>query len=85
MQRAVSYHIQITRTDGRYIARAPAFPDLVGQATSLRLAYARLKVLIKADILGRLTAGVAAPRDSVVETKTLRIDLWYLSQQEDLQ
>lgn len=84
MNRSVSYTILILRTELGYQAYAPAFPELTARASSGRVAYARLKVLLK-DHLARLLADTKPiSRDPVFQTKTLRLDLLYLSQREDL-
>jgi predicted RNase H-like HicB family nuclease len=85
MNRSVSYTILILRTPQGYLAYAPAFPELSGRASSGRVAYARLKVAVK-DHLAKLMAATRPvyPRDPVFQTKTLRLDLLYLSQREDL-
>lgn len=75
----------ITRTARGYVAFTPAFPDLNAQASSARVAYARLKGLLKARVLAILATDSRIPRDPVVQTKQLRLDLWYLRQQEELQ
>jgi predicted RNase H-like HicB family nuclease len=85
MNRSVSYTILILRTQQGYLAYAPAFPELTARASSGRVAYARLKVVLK-DHLAKLLASSKplVPRDPVFQTKTLRLDLLYLSQREDL-
>lgn len=85
MTRTASYTIVITHTSNGYAAMAPAFPDLVGEGRGARVAYARLKVLLKARLLSAVAGDGAIPRDPVVQTRTLRIDLWYLQRQEELQ
>lgn len=84
MNRSVSYVILIIRTDEGYLAYAPACPTIVGRASSGRVAYARLKVLLKDQIAQLLAAMKPLPRDPVFQTRTLRLDLLYLSQGEDL-
>ena len=84
MDRTIEYTISIVRTSAGYTAYAPAFPNIVSTARGSRVAYARLKVLIKSEVLCLLAADRAVPRDPVVQTKTIRLDLWYLRQQEEL-
>ena len=84
MDRTATYFIVITRLAPGYRATAPAFPGLVAEAHSARIAYARLKLAIKARLLATFAASAAAPRDPVVQTRTLRLDLWYLRSQEEL-
>jgi alkylhydroperoxidase/carboxymuconolactone decarboxylase family protein YurZ len=85
MDRTAAYIIIVTRTADGYTAVAPAFPDLAVTARGSRVAYARLKLQVKARLLALIASGRAVPRDPVVQTKTLRVDLWYLRQQEELQ
>ena len=84
MDRTASYTIIITRSADGYRASVPAFPDLIVTARGARVAYARLKVQLKARILALIASGRTVPRDPVVQTKTLRVDLWYLREQEEL-
>ena len=84
MDRTATYTIIITRTSAGYTAFAPAFPDIISTARGSRVAYARLKVLLKARVLHFVSGMQAPPRDPVVQTKTIRLDLWYLKQQEEL-
>lgn len=84
MDRTATYSILIIRTSAGYTAYAPAFPDVVSTARGSRVAYARLKTLLKARVLQLIAGGHAIPRDPVVQTKTMRLDLWYLRQQEEL-
>lgn len=85
MTRTISYLVLITRTPQGYVASTPAFPDLNARASSARVAYARLKASLKARLLSLLAGDAAVPHDPVVQTKQLRLDLWYLRQQEELQ
>jgi hypothetical protein len=85
MNRTVNYSIIIIRGKAGYEARCPAFPDLVGRGRGSRAAYAHVRTLINARVLTLLARGAAPPRDPVVQSKTLRVQLWYLQQQEDLQ
>lgn len=85
MDRTVSYSIIIIRTHIGYEAVSPAFPDLVGRGRGSRAAYAQLRSLINGHIMTLLSKGAAPPRDPVVQSKTLRVELWYLRQQEELQ
>ncbi len=84
MDRTASYFIVITRSPDGYIARAPAFPHLEARGSSVRIAYARLKILLKSHILTLLTSQQAPPRDPVIQSRTLRVDLWYLQSKEEL-
>jgi predicted RNase H-like HicB family nuclease len=84
MTRNVSYFIMISRSATGYTASCPAFPDLIAPGTGARQAYARLKSLIKGRLLAAFAHGRHAPRDPVVQTRTLRLDLWYLREQEEL-
>ena len=84
MDRTASYFVLIERTTDGYAARAPAFPNLEARAHSARLAYARLKLALKARLISCLGAAAPIPRDPVRQTRTLRVDLWYLGEQEDL-
>lgn len=84
MDRTATYTISITRTSAGYTAYAPAFPDIISTARGSRVAYARLKVLLKARVLRLLSDMQPLPHDPVVQTKTIRLDLWYLRQQEEL-
>lgn len=85
MSRTISYCIIITRGSDGYVASSPAFPGLAQKAHAARSAYARLKVAIKAYLLQCIANDNAPPHDPVIQTTTLRIDLWYLKQQEELQ
>jgi predicted RNase H-like HicB family nuclease len=84
MDRTAAYSIIITRTTTGYTAYAPAFPDIISTARGSRVAYARLKILLKTRVLRLLADMRPLPRDPVVQTKTIRLDLWYLRQQEEL-
>lgn len=84
MDGTVAFTIIIVRTPDGYAAYAPVFPNIISTARGARVAYARLKVLIKTEVLRLLAAGRGIPRDPVVQTKTIRLDLWYLRQQEEL-
>ena len=84
MDRTATYFIVVTRITTGYRATAPAFPGLVAEATSARVAYARIKIAIKARLLAAVAASARPPRDPVVQTRTLRFDLWYLQRQEEL-
>lgn len=85
MEKTASYFIVILKRPDGYIAVAPAFPRTTAQASSARLAYARLKTLIKTELLKLFARDERPPRDPVIQTRTLRVDLWYLRQQEELQ
>jgi predicted RNase H-like HicB family nuclease len=84
MERTASYLILMSRARNSYVATCPAFPDLAAQGTGARQAYARLKVAIKARLLKLISAGEPIPVDPVVQVRTLRLDLWYLRDQEEL-
>ncbi len=85
MDRTASYFIVISRTHDGYQATAPAFPELRAGGRSARLAYARLKLSLKTILLQLLASGRPLPRDPVIQSRTLRVDLWYLREQEELQ
>lgn len=85
MDRTSSYLVIITRTNSGFAATCPAFPDLIAEGRGVRVAYARLKTLIKTKLLSAFAQSAPVPRDPVVQTRTLRVDLWYLRQQEELQ
>lgn len=85
MARTIEYFIVVARNGDHYIASSLAFPDIAITSTSARIAYARLKQRLKSRLLALISNGQAIPRDPVVQTTTLRIDLWYLRQQEELQ
>ncbi len=84
MNRTASYFILIARTHQGYLAYAPAFPKIVGTASSGRVAYARLKVQLKDHITQLVADDQPVPRDPVFQTRTLRLDLWQLNQREEL-
>jgi hypothetical protein len=85
MERTASYTVFIIRTAEGYQAYSPAFPDISATARGTRLAYAKLKVLIKARLLSLFAQGsTAAPKDPVIQVRALRLDLWYLKEQEEL-
>jgi hypothetical protein len=85
MTRTASYLIVIMRSTRGYLAVAPSFPELTVEASGARQAYARIKLAIKTKILTQLATGGPLPAEHLVQTRTLRIDLWYLRQQEELQ
>ena len=85
MDRTAQYSVLILRTPEGYKAVAPAFPQLSVVGRGSRAAYSRLKPLITAQVLKLLASGKALPRDPLVQTRMLRLDLWYLSSQEELQ
>ncbi len=85
MDRTVSYSIIIVRTRIGYEAVSPAFPDFIGRGRGSRAAYAQLRTKINGHIMTLVSRGMAPPRDPVVQSKTLRVQLWYLRQQEELQ
>jgi len=84
MERTASYFIVIIRRRDGYLAVAPAFPHTAAHAPSARVAYARLKLLLKTEILRLFAQNSRPPRDPVIQTRTLRLDLWYLQSQEEL-
>ncbi len=84
MNRTITYSIIIIRTAAGYTATAPAFPGMTATARGSRGAYARIKVLINARLMALLASGHPVPRDPVARSMTLRIDLWYLREMEDL-
>ena len=84
MERTVSYTVFILHTPVGYQAVCPAFPHLNIHATRASIAYARAKAVIKDQLRSHLATANPIPRDPVLQTKTLRIDLWYLSEQEEL-
>lgn len=85
MKRTASYFIVITKYGDGYTATCPAFPDIACNAGGSRQAYARIKQAINARILSLFASGRTPPPDPVVQTRTLRLDLWYLREQEELQ
>jgi hypothetical protein len=85
MSRTVCYLIIIARSTDEYVAYAPAFPRLVAKASSARRAYTSIKSILRARMLALVAGGIAPPTDPVVQTRTLRLDVWYLRQQEELQ
>lgn len=85
MDRSASYRIIIIRTPDGYHAVAPAFPKLVGKATSARAAHKQLKERIVAELSHRFSISQPPPSDPVVQTRTFRVDLWHLRQKEELQ
>lgn len=84
MTRTVSYFVFVARNGDGYTATCPSFPHLDASARSARVAYARLKVAVKSEIARRLSAGSALPRDPVIQTLTLRLDLGILTLEEEL-
>lgn len=84
MDKTRSYLIITLRTPHGYRAVAPAFPKLVIDATSARRAYDQIKQAIHQEVALRIRRGASIPRNPVVQTKTLRVDLWYLKSKEDL-
>lgn len=84
MNRTASYSILILRSPQGYQAYAPAFPDIAVHSRSTRVAYARLKALIKQRLSDLLSRAEPIPADPVFQSRTLRIDLWLLSMKEDL-
>jgi predicted RNase H-like HicB family nuclease len=84
MQRTASYLVLISRQRNSYVATCPAFPELAATGSGTRQAYARLKIAIKAQLLKLISGGEAIPPDPVVQSHVLRLDLWYLRDQEEL-
>ena len=84
MDRTTQYSILIFRTSEGYQAVAPAFPHLRAVGKGSRVAYAHLKALINGEVLKHLANGEALPRENLVQTRMLRLDLWYLDSQEEL-
>lgn len=79
-----TYLILILRQPKGYLAYAPAFPSVFGQASTARIAYARLKPLLKAHIQSLIARDTPVPRDPVFQTRTIRLDLAHLREQEEL-
>lgn len=79
-----TYLILIVRQPKGYLAYAPAFPTIFGQASTARVAYARFKPLLKAHIGSLYAKGLPLPRDPVFQTRTIRLDLRHLREQEEL-
>jgi predicted RNase H-like HicB family nuclease len=84
MNNTATYLILILRQSKGYIAYAPAFPTIFGQAATARVAYARLKPLLKAHLQSLIAKDNPVPRDPVFQTRTLRLDLRHLREQEEL-
>lgn len=84
MNRTATYLILITRFVGGYTAYTPAFPQLFTQASTARVAYARLKPLLKSHISSLIAHDKPIPRDPVFQTRTLRLDLTHLREEEEL-
>ncbi len=84
MTNTATYLIVIVRQPKGYIAYAPAFPSIYGQASTARVAYARLKPLLKAHLQSLIAKDIAIPRDPVFQTRTIRLDLRHLREQEEL-
>lgn len=84
MNRSASYRIIIIRTHDGYQAWSPAFPKLITQERSARAAHKTLKGLITAELSHRLAISQPIPTDPVVQTRTFRVDLWYLQEKEEL-
>ncbi|MEX2246946.1 MAG: hypothetical protein WEC75_09680 [Dehalococcoidia bacterium] len=85
MDRSASFTIVIVRTPDGYKAVAPAFPRLIVEAHSSRAAYKQLKDRITREVGERFAISQPIPSDPVVQTRTLRLDLWHLRQKEELQ
>ena len=79
MGRFVEYSVVIVRAKDGYLAYAPAFPQIRAVGRGPRAAYAHLKTLIKAHFLSVLGDFQKIPPDPLIQTKTLRLDLYYLS------
>jgi hypothetical protein len=84
MDRSVSYRIIILRRPDGYLAWAPAFPELTAREHSARAAYHVLKQAITKELSDGIAISKPAPADPVVQTRTLRIDLVYLREKEEL-
>lgn len=79
-----TYLVIISRTAEGYTAYAPAFPTIYVTAKTARTAYARFKPLLKEHIQSLIAAGYPLPRDPVFQTRTLRLDLRQLRENEEL-
>jgi predicted RNase H-like HicB family nuclease len=84
MDNTATYTILILRTDKGYLAYAPAFPNIYGQASTARVAYARLKPLLKQHLRSLIAKSELILRDPVFQTRTIRLDLRHLREQEEL-
>lgn len=84
MTNTATYLILIARQPKGYLAYAPAFPKIFGQASTARVAYARLKPLLKSYLQTLIAKDNAIPRDPVFQTRTLRLDLRQLREREEL-
>jgi len=84
MDRSASYRIIILHRPDGYLAWAPAFPELTAREHSGRAAYHVLKQAITKQISANIAISQPPPTDPVVQTRTLRIDLVYLREKEEL-
>lgn len=84
MDNTATYFILIVRQHSVYLAYAPAFPKIYGQASTARIAYARLKPLLKTHLQSLIAQDSPIPRDPVFQTRTLRLDLRQLREREEL-
>lgn len=84
MNNTTTYLILIVRQPKGYLAYTPAFPTIFGQAATARVAYARFKPLLNAHIRSFFAQGLHPPPDPVFQTRTIRLDLVHLREQEEL-
>ena len=84
MSRTVSYFVFVARHRDGYTATCPSFPHLDASARSARVAYARLKFAIKSEIGRRVSLWSSLPRDPVIQTMILRLDLGILTGEGEL-
>jgi len=84
MDSTATYTILILRQPPGYLAYAPAFPNVFGQASTARVAYARLKPLLKQHLRSLIAKSEPISRDTVFQTRTIRLDLRHLGEQEEL-
>lgn len=84
MNNSATYTILIIREPLGYLAYAPAFPKIFGQAPTARVAYARLKPLLRLHLQSLIANDGPIPRDPVFQTRTIRLDLRHLREAEEL-
>ena len=84
MQRTASYLIVISKDGAGYTAACPAFPDLQAHGHGARRAYSDLKIAIQGRLLAAFARGETPTTVPPPQTKILRLDLWYLREQEEL-
>jgi hypothetical protein len=82
--RTVSYTVLIVRNSTGYTAVCPTFPNIKSEGRGVRVVYAKLKKMIKDNMLEDIERRGRHRRDVVVEARTLRFDLEYLLDQEEL-